>query len=58
MIKMIALYYGELFLGFSTADAGRIFHKLMLRLGYSKYYLQGGDWGSIITTTMAQLYPQ
>ncbi len=26
--------------------------ELMLRLGYSNYYAQGGDWGSMITTMM------
>ena len=27
---------------------------LMRRLGYSEYYVQGGDWGSVL----AQLFPQ
>uniref|UniRef100_A0A3B1IPW8 Epoxide hydrolase 1 n=1 Tax=Astyanax mexicanus TaxID=7994 RepID=A0A3B1IPW8_ASTMX len=37
--------------------AARIFLKLMERLGFSKFYLQGGDWGSIIATNMAQMKP-
>ncbi|XP_020316276.2 epoxide hydrolase 1 [Oncorhynchus kisutch] len=44
--------------GFDTLAAARVFHKLMERLGFSDYYLQGGDWGSIITTNMAQMKPE
>ncbi|KAL0964819.1 hypothetical protein UPYG_G00329440 [Umbra pygmaea] len=44
--------------GFNTMDAARVFHKLMERLGFSEFYLQGGDWGSFITTNMAQMKPQ
>jgi len=42
--------------GFSQVDAARVFYKLMKRLGHSKYYIQGGDWGSFIARIMAQLY--
>src|SRR6202000_1225819 len=28
--------------------------ELMRRLGYSRYVAQGGDWGAMITTRMAQ----
>uniref|UniRef100_A0A8D0F5V2 Epoxide hydrolase n=1 Tax=Strix occidentalis caurina TaxID=311401 RepID=A0A8D0F5V2_STROC len=44
--------------GFDTVATARIFHKLMNRLGFKEYYLQGGDWGSRITTNMAQMLPQ
>ncbi|KAJ8013530.1 hypothetical protein DPEC_G00030730 [Dallia pectoralis] len=44
--------------GFNSLAAARIFHKLMERLGFSEYYLQGGDWGSLITTNMAQMKPE
>ncbi|XP_072527613.1 epoxide hydrolase 1-like [Salminus brasiliensis] len=44
--------------GFNTLAAARVFLKLMERLGYSKFYLQGGDWGSIIATNMAQIKPE
>lgn len=43
--------------GFDTVCAARIFHKLMKRLGFKKFYAQGGDWGSLVTTNMAQLEP-
>lgn len=44
--------------GFNSVAAARIFHKLMQRLGFQEYYLQGGDWGSHITTIMAQMLPK
>ncbi|KAM9316896.1 epoxide hydrolase 1-like [Gastrophryne carolinensis] len=43
--------------GFSALAAARIFYKLMLRLGFHDFYLQGGDWGSRITTLLAQMRP-
>ncbi|XP_026536849.1 epoxide hydrolase 1-like [Notechis scutatus] len=44
--------------GFDSIAAARIFHKLMQRLGFQEYYLQGGDWGSRITKNMAQMLPK
>lgn len=44
--------------GFNSLAAARVFLKLMDRLGFSQFYLQGGDWGSLITTNMAQMKPQ
>ncbi|NWS81086.1 HYEP hydrolase, partial [Toxostoma redivivum] len=44
--------------GFDSIATARIFHKLMNRLGFKEYYIQGGDWGSRITTNMAQMLPQ
>ena len=35
----------------------RMMHNLMQRLQYTSYLVCGGDWGSIIGTFMAQLYP-
>ncbi|XP_072247346.1 epoxide hydrolase 1 [Leuresthes tenuis] len=43
--------------GFNSLAAARIFLKLMERLGFSHFYLQGGDWGSLVTTNMAQMKP-
>lgn len=44
--------------GFDTIATARIFLTLMERLGFSQFYVQGGDWGSLITTNMAQLKPE
>ncbi|KAM3861293.1 epoxide hydrolase 1 [Diretmus argenteus] len=44
--------------GFDTVSAARVFHKLMRRLGFQQFYAHGGDWGSIITTNMAQMEPK
>ncbi|XP_053163720.1 epoxide hydrolase 1 [Hemicordylus capensis] len=43
--------------GFDTVCAARVFYKLMHRLGFSEFYLQGGDWGSVICTNLAQIAP-
>uniref|UniRef100_A0A0V0G516 Epoxide hydrolase n=1 Tax=Triatoma dimidiata TaxID=72491 RepID=A0A0V0G516_TRIDM len=43
--------------GLGPAQIGVIFNELMGRLGFDKYYIQGGDWGSIIGHSMAILYP-
>ncbi|XP_013383748.1 epoxide hydrolase 1 [Lingula anatina] len=44
--------------GFNQVAAARVFHKLMTRLGHKSYYVQGGDWGAVITRFMSILYPQ
>ncbi|KAA0708436.1 Epoxide hydrolase 1 [Triplophysa tibetana] len=41
--------------GFDSVCAAHIFSKLMKRLGFNEFYVQGGDWGWLITTNMAQL---
>lgn len=38
--------------GWSIHKAGEAWCELMHRLGYDEFYAQGGDWGSIITTSM------
>ncbi|KAF7219731.1 epoxide hydrolase 1 isoform X1 [Nothobranchius furzeri] len=43
--------------GFNSLAVARIFLTLMERLGFSQFYVQGGDWGSLITTNMAQMKP-
>ncbi|XP_074659741.1 epoxide hydrolase 1-like [Tubulanus polymorphus] len=43
--------------GFDASDAARVLQNLMKRLGYERFYIQGGDWGSIIVTNMAAMYP-
>ena len=32
-----------------TAEA---WNTLMIRLGYERYFAQGGDWGSVVTTAI------
>ncbi|XP_066237325.1 epoxide hydrolase 1 [Saccopteryx leptura] len=44
--------------GLNSVATARIFYKLMLRLGFQEFYVQGGDWGSLICTNMAQLAPR
>lgn len=35
----------------------RMYNKLMLRLGYERYFVQGGDWGATIVGNISRLYP-
>ncbi len=39
--------------GTSVEKIGRMWGQLMKRLGYKKYVAQGGDWGAIISQSMA-----
>lgn len=43
-------------IGVRTTETGQIFLKLMKRLGFEQFYLQGGDWGSFVATDMATMY--
>ncbi|KAH6686285.1 epoxide hydrolase domain-containing protein [Plectosphaerella plurivora] len=42
----------------SPMDIAEIAHKLMGVLGYGKFMLQGGDWGSIISRILAASHPE
>lgn len=44
--------------GFNTTQHAHTYHKLMQRLGYEKYVIQGGDTGSFIARVMVQWYPE
>ncbi|KAF6200549.1 hypothetical protein GE061_004992 [Apolygus lucorum] len=44
--------------GMGPAQIGNIFTELMKRLGHDKFFIQGGDWGSVIGSSMALLHPQ
>ncbi|OTB08333.1 hypothetical protein M426DRAFT_316959 [Hypoxylon sp. CI-4A] len=43
--------------GFSIPQYAEVCHKLMQRLGYTRYATQGGDWGFMITRAMGFRYP-
>ncbi|CAD5214213.1 unnamed protein product [Bursaphelenchus okinawaensis] len=43
--------------GLHQGAVARIYNKLMKRLGFNKYFVQGGDWGSTIVGNIARLYP-
>ena len=43
--------------GWNAERIARAWAELMRRLGYKRYVAQGGDWGSLVTTTMAQQRP-
>jgi pimeloyl-ACP methyl ester carboxylesterase len=39
--------------GWTVEKIARAWSRLMLRLGYQRYYAQGGDWGAVVTTSIA-----
>jgi len=39
--------------GWPVERIARAWSTLMLRLGYRRYYAQGGDWGALVTTAIA-----
>ncbi|XP_049770766.1 juvenile hormone epoxide hydrolase 1-like [Schistocerca cancellata] len=43
--------------GLACVQMAAVMKKLMQRLGHSKFYVQGGDWGSGIGTAFAQYFP-
>ncbi|CAD7077456.1 unnamed protein product [Hermetia illucens] len=43
--------------GLSATEITVIFRNLMFRLGYKKFFIQGGDWGVIIGSNIATLFP-
>lgn len=40
------------------AEMSVVFRNLMNRLGYKKFIVQGGDWGSMIGSNLATLFPE
>ena len=42
---------------FGPAQMSIVLRNLMLRLGHNKFVFQGGDWGSILGSNMAALFP-
>ncbi|RZB40630.1 juvenile hormone epoxide hydrolase-like protein, partial [Asbolus verrucosus] len=44
--------------GLGASQVAVVFKNLMKRLGFENYYVQGGDWGSTIASSMAILFPE
>lgn len=44
--------------GFGPVEMAVVLRNLMVRLGYDRFIIQGGDWGSIIGSHIATLFPQ
>jgi microsomal epoxide hydrolase len=42
--------------GVNILTAGRLIAGVMEALGYDRYFAQGGDWGSVTTSRMAETY--
>lgn len=44
--------------GFKHSQHAEALHKVMLKLGYDRYFVQGGDWGSLMVRSVALRYPE
>ncbi|GAB0093635.1 Epoxide hydrolase [Sergentomyia squamirostris] len=44
--------------GLGPVEIGVIMRNLMVRLGHQKFYIQGGDWGSFIGSSISTLFPE
>ncbi|HXY91628.1 MAG TPA: epoxide hydrolase [Acidimicrobiia bacterium] len=44
--------------GWHGVRVAQAFGALMAGLGYERYYAQGGDWGSLVTTALGALFPE
>lgn len=44
--------------GMNPTAMSVVFRNLMISLGYNKFLVQGGDWGAIIGSALATLYPE
>ena len=44
--------------GWNVARIARAWDVLMERLGYSRYVAQGGDWGAVVTSWLAEAKPE
>ena len=44
--------------GVSPTVIACVYHKLMLKIGYNKYVIHGGDWGSAIGNFQTFLFPE
>ncbi|KAL3491602.1 Alpha/Beta hydrolase protein [Aspergillus germanicus] len=44
--------------GWTLQDNARVFDKLMSKLGYSKYMVQGGDWGHFVARELGARYTE
>lgn len=43
--------------GLGAAEVAVVMKSLMERVGFKQFYVQGGDWGALIGSNMAVLYP-
>ncbi|KPJ20092.1 Juvenile hormone epoxide hydrolase [Papilio machaon] len=44
--------------GLGPAEMAVMYRQLMHRLGFKKYYIQAGNWGSVISAAISTFYPE
>lgn len=54
---MYSLFQAAVRPGLGADKVAIVLRNLMHRLGFKQYYIQGGDWGALIVSIMATLFP-
>jgi juvenile hormone epoxide hydrolase len=44
--------------GLGAAQVAVVMKNLMERIGFKKFYVQGGDWGAMIASHLGNLFPE
>lgn len=44
--------------GFGLAEMSIVLRNLMIKLGYDRFYIHGGDWGSALGSAIATFFPE
>lgn len=44
--------------GFGPVEISIVLRNLMIRLGHQQFFVQGGDWGSLLGSHIATIFPQ
>lgn len=44
--------------GFGPVEMSVVLRNLMIRLGHQRFFIQGGDWGSILGSHIATIFPE
>lgn len=44
--------------GFNAVEVSIVLRNLMIRLGYKKFVIQGGDWGSVAGSIISTVFPE
>lgn len=45
-------------IGFGPAQIAIVLRNLMIRLGHERFFVQGGDWGSLLGSNIATIFPE
>lgn len=58
IVNFICFFQAAIRPGLGAPQVAVIMRNLMLRLGYKQFFIQGGDWGALIGSNIATLFPK